>query len=897
MALLLFSAGGLLLRAEGSALDTLGITGNLLIGQPAEQVFAAHPEAQRTIRRAFTGEAAAARVTMAGGSWLLRAHPIRAGEQLQGVVVVAAALPQDEPARDERNRMLSEAAFEGMVVHQDGRIVAVNDALTVLFGWDADALLGKPLRMLFSRPVDAAAVDAAPCETVGQRKDGRQFPLEIRSRNLSFQGRPAAAWSVWDISRRKQAQTALEETEVRYKAIFEGANDIIFTIDLKGNITSVNQSGERLLGYSRVEALTMGVDEIIVAEHLDRALSMLRSGLETGQLPVSEIEVLAKGGGRLTLEMSGSLLAADGQPIGLLGVARDVTERKRLERELAESESRYKLAAQAANDGLFDWDMVRGRVYYSPRWKSLLGYDDKSIGDAPDEWVQRIHEEDRPDFLVELDAHVSGRTEQFEFEHRVCHRDGQYRWMLSRGVAVRDDGGKVVRLVGSQTDVTDRKEAEARLIHDAFHDALTRLPNRNMFLDRLRRALGRARRHKRLFAVLFLDLDRFKVANDGLGHSVGDQLLMEISDRLRTCLRPEDTLARFGGDEFTLLLEDLSGPQDAIRVAERIQEALLRPFRVAGHEIVTSASIGITHCTTEYDDPEAIMRDADTAMYRAKALGKARYAVFDQRMHSHAVERLQIEHDLRRSLDERGFELFYQPVVSLRSMQITGFEALLRWKHPERGYVSPAEFIPIVEENGLILPLGQFVLLEACRQAAIWQTRFRDAAGLTVSVNLSPKQFEQTNLVQSLASILQETGMVPGTLRLEITESHLMAYAESVSQLLNELKQLRCKLQIDDFGTGYSSLAYLHRFPFDALKIDRSFVDRLDKEEQANEIVRSIVRLAHGLRMPVIAEGVETAEQLRDIRALGCDYGQGYLFSRPVPAEAATELLANPPVW
>jgi diguanylate cyclase (GGDEF)-like protein/PAS domain S-box-containing protein len=573
-------------------------------------------------------------------------------------------------------------------------------------------------------------------------------------------------------------------------------------------------------------------------------------------------------------------------------------ERQHFEEALRVSEERYALALSGANDGLWDWDLQQDRIYYSTRWKEMIGYDEDELSVYPEEWFSRVHPDELARLKQEISDHLSGRSLHFKHEHRMRHRDGTYRWMLSRGIAVRGALGKPSRMAGSLTDIHSRKMTEQQLLHDAMHDALTDLPNWALFMDRLGIAIAQTkRREEHQFAVLFLDLDRFKNINDSLGHAVGDLLLISIARRFRAFLRPGDTVARLGGDEFAILADAIESPSDATRIAERINEELARPFDLQGHEVFTSASIGIALSSTGYDRPEEVLRDADTAMYRAKSLGKARHAIFDQEMHRRAVALLSLETDLRRAVRRDEFRVHYQPIVALSSGMLEGFEALVRWQHPARGLVYPEEFITVAEETGLIVPLGWKVLHEACGQIVAWQKRFPFGEHLTISVNLSGKQFRQPELVERIREILAESSLEPSRLCLEITESMIMAHADSAVDKMRRLRDLGVELHIDDFGTGYSSLSYLHRLPTHTVKIDRSFVRRMSERNGKSQIVGTIVTLARNLGMRVAAEGLETAEQLARLRQLECEYGQGFFFSKPLDHGEAGRLIASQPRW
>ncbi|MCB1741734.1 MAG: EAL domain-containing protein, partial [Gammaproteobacteria bacterium] len=559
---------------------------------------------------------------------------------------------------------------------------------------------------------------------------------------------------------------------------------------------------------------------------------------------------------------------------------------------LRESEERFALALSGANDGIWDWDIRRNRVYFSARCRAILDLPDEEES-SMQAWFRRVHPDDLDALKSAMDGHLQGLDSHFENEHRVRRRDGEPVWVQSRGLAVRGPRGNAYRIAGSLNDISRRKLAEERLIHDALHDALTRLPNRSLFLDRLEHAIRRYKRDSsQAFAVLFFDLDRFKTINDSLGHTVGDELLVGVARRLETFLRSGDTLARLGGDEFAILLSDLGENRHVTMVAERIHELLMNAFVLQGNEVFTAASIGIALSGQHYERPEEMLRDADLAMYRAKASPGSRFEVFDSAMHESVLAQHRLEMDLRRAVDRGEFVNYYQTIVSLgTSQRIQGFEALLRWRHPAWGLMSPERFMDIAEETGLIVPIGWLALEQACAQTRQWQQMFPVDPPLTVSVNTSAKFFVHTDFVARIEAILERTGLPSNCLRLEITEQTLMSHADEVLDSLKALRQLGIQLYIDDFGTGYSSLTCLQRFSYDSLKIDRSFVQGVERMDGSGAIVRAIVALADSLNMRVIAEGVETAEQAERLRKLNCKEAQGFWFSQPMPAAQMTDHL------
>lgn len=572
--------------------------------------------------------------------------------------------------------------------------------------------------------------------------------------------------------------------------------------------------------------------------------------------------------------------------------------------QLQESEEHFRSAFDYASSGMALVSPTGRWLKVNRSFCEIVGYSGQELIES--DFQSITHADDLSEAQAKFNHLLTNETPSCLMEKRYIRRDDGEIWVQWSASTVLDANGKLLCLIFQVHDISSRKRVEKQLIHEASHDTLTGLPNRAAFKHRLQRSFERAEQQPScLFAVLFLDLDRFKTINDSLGHNVGDLLLISIARRLETCLREGDMVARLGGDEFTILLDNIQDIENAVYIAERINEVVARPFELGGYEVFTSTSVGIALKSENYQNPEEILRDADAAMYRAKTRGKARYEIFNEDLREQADSLLQMETDLRRALEREEFLVHYQPIVSLKTGIPIGYEALLRWQHPHLGLVPPDRFIPLAEDLGLIVSIGLWTLRHACRQMRLWQDRFPQQPSLTLSVNMSGKQFAQADLADSVAGVLTETGIAAHHLNLEITETVLMGNEAMVLENLRRLHELGVKISIDDFGTGYSSLSYLHSFPVDVLKIDRSFTSRLDSQNRNSAIVNTIVVLAETLGIKTVAEGIETAEQATQLRKLNCLYGQGYLFSKPLAAEAVANYLSEnynsaqnpPPNW
>jgi diguanylate cyclase (GGDEF)-like protein/PAS domain S-box-containing protein len=713
---------------------------------------------------------------------------------------------------------------------------------------------------------------------------------------------PVAALPLFFAHRAYCSHVSQIEYEHRSQEAIESLDQGIAALDGRGFVTLWNHALERMVNCSREHALGRTL--------LDSVPALQNSGLQrtiddaiAHQSARSQLlfGVLSADGARI---LQVTILPADGSTTLLW---HDVTDQKRSEYAVKRSEERLALAAEGASDGLWEWDLRSQEFYVSARWRAMMGLPATEAIGRLEDWTDRVHPDEITPLREALQAHLSGKTDHFQYEHRIRHESGTYRLFLCRGVAVRGAGKRAIRIAGSLSDTTGRSLAREWVLSAGFLDPLTGLSNRSVFVEKLGRRLEELKqRGGERFAALYIDLDRFKVVNDSLGHLVGDALLIAVSRRLESCLRPNDALARLGGDEFAILLNELGDEQQANAIAFRIQHALSAPFSIGGKEVFTSASIGIAFGRAQYDNPEEIMRDADTAMYHAKARGKARHELFDADMHARVRDRLGLENDLRHAVASRnraasergesnGFEIHYQPIVSLSTGMCVGFESLVRWQRNGET-IPPATFIPIAEELGLIEPLGTWVLQQACRTFADWQRRFGLAGLECITVNVSNRQLMEQNFLLIVEEAVHGAGLAPCDLRLEITETALMDSPNVVAEVLRELRDFGVKIYLDDFGTGYSSLSHLHKLPVDALKIDHSFVKSLLLPDRP-AIVESILALARTLNTSVVAEGIESDVQARELERLGCTHAQGFLFSRPLPVEDVEGVLrANQPL-
>lgn len=722
-------------------------------------------------------------------------------------------------------------------------------------------------------------------------KRGEQLFMEVTGRPFVFQGLQSRMLLVNDVTERHRAETALQESEELFRQLAGNIPQVFWIADVSQHHTIyVSPASEAMIGRPIHEMLSDRRLLVRSVHKKDRArLAAARRKAARGGYDETFRIVRPDGSVRWVHDRAFPVRDAGGIIYRIAGIAEDITERRQAEHALRESEEQFRQLAGNIPQVFWITDVTqRELIYVSPAYERVTARPIEQLKMNPRAWLEAVHPEDRDRVRQARRDALRGTYDEI---FRLVRPDGEVRWIRDRAFPVRDAEGNVYRIAGIGEDITDRRDAEERLMYLAHYDALTSLPNRVLFYDRLKQALAQARRNDWITAVMFLDLDRFKNVNDTLGHSAGDELLKQVSGRVTACVRSGDTVGRLGGDEFAIVLSNLTGPSDASLVAQKIMSALGEPFQLDGSEVFVTASTGITLFPTDSEDQDTLIRNADTAMYRAKELGRNGFQFYTSEMNSRALEKLSLESNLRRALERREFLLYYQPKASLATGEITGLEALLRWRHPDLGLVSPADFMPMLEETGLIVATGEWVIRSACAQIRAW--RQAGARPVPVAVNLSARQFQAKDLGQSIARILDEEEIAHGLLELEITESSLVGNTEEAANTLGFLNSLGIRVAIDDFGTGYSSLSYLKRFPLDSLKIDGSFVRDITTDSDDAAITRAIITMAHSLDLEVVAEGVETEQQLNFLNANGCDEIQGYYFSAPMPAEDVLELLMS----
>ncbi|HLM01508.1 MAG TPA: EAL domain-containing protein [Pyrinomonadaceae bacterium] len=801
-------------------------------------------------------------------------------------------------ANEARYRIVTNSASDAIItVDETGTILFVNKTAERIFGYEAAELIGekffklmpKKMRPKIERFMMSGKRNTftQAVEVPAQRKDGNEFLIEITFGEYNSDGERLFTAVVRDVTERKLEEEALRKSE-EYRNLFKLANDAIIIFEPEGEIIlDVNDYACKMYGYAREELIGISLKDI--SENIRKGEQRLARLLKQETLESFETVHFQKGGTPINVLINASIIEFEGKP-AVMSINRDVTARIKADTALRESEYKLRTLIENMSEGLLHLDENDCIIFTNNRFREMTGYREEELA-GQNASALLLDDEGRKIVEKANQRRRQGLSENYELQLRTAQ--GKMIWSLAGAVPTFDETGKIVGSMSVHTDITERKRAEEQLLHNAMHDALTGLPNRSLFLEHLRRAMGHSPLRKKTFAVLFLDFDGFKLINDSLGHLEGDMLLKMIARRLESLLRGDDVVARLGGDEFTILLDELTGSKDVLFVVERIKDMFKEPFNLGGREVFISSSIGIVLRDAKYKTPEDMLRDADIAMYRAKSSGKGRHEIFNKAMRDEVSNRLRLETELRLALERGEFSVFYQPIMQIADNQLIGFEALVRWLHPGRGQIMPGEFIPIAEETGLIVPLGEWILRESCRQVREWQQRFPARGDLTISVNLSCKQFMQHDLADRVAEILRETGLEARFLRLEVTESHVMENSQMAITIMNRLRELGVQLSIDDFGTGYSSLSYLQRLPINYLKIDRSFVNVMNSNHENGEIVRAIIMLAKNLNMQVIAEGIETEEQALQLINLDCPFGQGFLYSKPTNAAQAEAILEN----
>jgi diguanylate cyclase (GGDEF)-like protein/PAS domain S-box-containing protein len=816
----------------------------------------------------------------------------------------------DEELRksEARYRTILDTAFEAIVtITPDGIVRWFNRGAERIFGHRAEEVVGQPVTLLMPERyrelcmaglhrylrTGEAHVVGGTTELVGLRKDGGEFPIEMSLGETHENGERLFTGMIRDITARKRIEDALREARDRFRSIFDYAPIGVAMVSLEGRYLQVNRSLCEILGYTEEELQALTWQEITHPDDL-AASSAYACRIVEGEFPSYHLDkrFLHADGHTVWASLSVSLVRdSEGEPLYFVSQIQDVTERKRAESALRESEQRFRGSFERAATGMALVGTDGRFLRVNKSLCEILGYPEREL--LGKTFQEITYPDDLEVDLEHLRRLLVGEVRTYQTEKRYLHKDGHVVWALLSVSVVHDEEDEPLYFVSQIQDVSERKVLEERLMSQAFHDALTGLPNRHLLVNRLAHALERTRRRgDRQAAVLFMDLDGFKVVNDSLGHDAGDHLLVLLAERLRRCVRPEDTLARFGGDEFVVLLEDVEDPGEAVRVAERITNELKGPFVMNGRSLVAPVSIGIAQGNARTKNPLDLLRDADTAMYGAKN-EHADHRVFDPAMYERVLKCLELESDLRRGVENQEFVVHYQPIVDLETGETWGMEALLRWEHPEQGVLEPSKFMAVMEESGMAVSMGERVLEEACCQAQRWQEQDSLTPPLVVSVNLSAVQLERSDVARIGAEVLGKTGLDPRRLSLEVTETAYIRILEEGIATLDLLKDLGVGVTIDDFGVGYSSISYLKRLPAEILKIDRSFVRGVGEVEEDTAIVRMVIDLAHTLGMKVVAEGIEEWAQAALLAEMGCDMGQGFYYSRPLLPEAVPEFLAG----
>ena len=822
---------------------------------------------------------------------------VSSGQVPESGALAALARAEDAVrASEARKSAMVEAALDAIVtIDAEGRIIEFNAAAEQIFGRDRSVVFGKSMSDVLIPPAlreqhrrgmarylstGEAAILGKRLELTAMKADGSEFPVELTVTRLPSDGPPVFTGYLRDISDRKRAENALKESEQKLRTLVANVPIVLFAIDREGIFTQSEGRGLEGLGLKPGEVVGRSVweayrDHPDILDHVRRALS--------GEAHTATVRI-----GEIVFETRyAPYWDAGGQVIGVIGVGMDVTEQHRADQSLRVSEARYRMLFERNLAGVFR-STLDGRILdCNESFARIFGY--SSPEEVLDQRAQRLYllPEDREVFL----ARLSERNSLSNYESCVRKRDDTPVWVLENATLVEGPDGARSVIEGTIIDITERKRAEEQVKHLAFHDALTGLPNRLLFNDRLSIALAQARRSGEKLVTLFLDLDRFKVINDSLGHAAGDELLRRVAERLQASVRAGDTVARLAGDEFIILLTRISSEQSGARVAAKFLQSFRNPFSVQERSVFITTSVGVSIYPNDGLDPETLIQNADVALYRAKEEGRDNYQLYAPAMNARAVQRLSLENRLRQALPNEELILHYQPILDVPSGRICGAEALLRWRHPELGILPPSEFISLAEVSGLIVPIGHWVLNTACEQIREWQAM--GYPDLSVSVNLSPRQFQQAKLVSQVTDALAVSGIDAGSLDLEITESSAMQNAELTINSLLELKQLGVSISLDDFGTGYSSLNHLKRFPIDRVKLDQSFVRDMTRNSEDAAIVQAVISMAHTLKLVVVAEGVETEDQLAFLRHHRCDEMQGFLFSRPIEPQEFQKLLVR----